>query len=92
MKYLTKDILAQVSRDGARIGFARQIGGDLIERLPDGANFPVLASILHDRVQGQRGYHHMRTIIAVSPKETWQIDMCLDTFSSLPEMEEEVEV
>lgn len=89
MKYATKDILRQVSKDAFKIGFSRQVGVDLIDKLPDGAMFPVLASVLHDRVQGQRGYHHMRTIIAVAPKETWMMDMCLETFLKLPETEEE---
>lgn len=91
MKYLTKPILMKVARNGAKVGFSRQVGTDLVERLPSGAKFPVLASMLHDRVQGQRGRPHARTIIAVSDGETWQIDIDLDTFNDLPGISDDVD-
>ena len=87
MKVITKAGLTAVSKTAFKRGFARQIGTDLIERLPDGAQFPILASAYHDRVQGQRGIPHMRTIIAVSTGETWQMDMEMDVFNDLPEID-----
>lgn len=90
MKYLTKSDLHEVAVNGAKIGYSRQVGTDLVERLPDGARFPVLASMYHDHVQGQRGKPHVRAIVAVSEDETWQLDIDLLLFHDLPEVEEEV--
>ena len=85
MKILTKDDLFYVAEYGRKRGYSRQIGTDLVEKLPAGANFPVLHSMHHDRVQGQRGIPHVRALVGVNLQETWQIDIALDVFDSLPE-------
>lgn len=88
MKIMTKQNLRDAAAAGIRRGYSRQIGTDLVESLPEGARFPVLASALRDYVQGVRGKPYVRAIVAVGPKETWQIDINADTFDSLPEEEE----
>jgi hypothetical protein len=86
MKYLTKETLEEVAKVGAEVGYSRQVGTDMVDRLPSGGRFPVVMSMCHDRVQGRRGVPHMRALVAVSLEETWQVDMDLDVFNSLPEV------
>lgn len=82
---IDKRSLLRASRIGAIKGYNRQVAEDVIDKLPEGAVFPILASTPHRHAQGQRRPVHMRVIIAVAPTETWQMDIDMSIYDELKE-------
>lgn len=87
IKYFDKGSLALANLISMDRNYNRQLNPEFVNKLEKGLKFPVVFSMLHEHIGGKIADPHIRAIVAYSEDDTLQIDVDMDLFKSLPEVE-----
>lgn len=86
-KYFTKESLIEAARAGNVRGYNRQLDPEALESLEYTEFLPVTFTLPHEHIAGELVEPHIRAMVMVGPDETVMLDMSMERYNDLPELD-----